>query len=161
MLNIRSVLVPLDQSEISMEAVDAALDVARAKGARLHVLQVLEPPAVMQPYATMGLVQRAKAETGGQVEDQLGELMRRCGATDFVVAVRVGSPAAEILTYADEAHIDLIVMATHGRSGLARMMLGSTTEHVLRRTPCPVLVVRPGALTSTRHEKAESASAGL
>ncbi len=127
---VSQILFATDFSETSDAASCMALDYARHFGARLHVLHVTWPGSdpVMPPL--------------------LGKLAQEFGATvPVVTAVESGSPAAQILRYAERKGIDLIILGTHGRSGVTRALLGSVAERVVRTAPCPVLTVpsRPSA----------------
>lgn len=135
-MRIRKILLPLDYSEWAAEATQIACDLARQYGAELHLLHVIEPwqPAVMatpEPYPT----QRA-AETLKQVS------LPPCGAKPTRRAIRVGDVYPQIIDYAQQEQVDLIVMGTHGRTGMSRLLLGSVAENVVRHAPCPVLLAR-------------------
>ena len=144
---VKTILVPTDFSEGSREAVRYAHDLAVRLGATLHVLHVLENPfapgAFMEMYALpspdyfLDLEQRANARLDASLsaDDKL--------MVPVVMTTRMGVPATEILQRAEEEpHIDLIVMSTHGRGGVARLVMGSVTDKVLRGAPCPVLTMR-------------------
>ena len=149
MSDLRTILVTTDFSETSKRAVEPALTLARAFGSKLVVVYVEEeklPPLVVE-YTAVGLddilrdqQQRAEKRLNEFVAQQLG------GAREIETRVASGVPHVEIVRLAEECGADLIVMATHGRGFFSHLVLGSTTERVLRRAPCPVLAVRdPGA----------------
>ena len=121
---VRQVLLATDFSASSDAALGVARDYARQFGARLHVLHVVRPggePAVPAP---------------------LSELAQDLGSNLSVrTAVESGSPASEIVRYAERHGVDLIVVGTHGRTGVTRALLGSVAERVVRTAPCPVLAV--------------------
>jgi nucleotide-binding universal stress UspA family protein len=125
------VLLPHDLTELS----DAALETVRKLGTRpgqLHVLHVL--PRAGPPDDTDRLAQTRQA------------LQRRLQGTGYeraVPHVQIGDPTSRIVELARQRGVEQIVMPTHSRSGLARLVLGSVTEHVVRFAPCPVLVVAP------------------
>lgn len=140
----RRILVPHDFSAPADFALRQAAALARAAGGRLRVLHVMEPmyvpinvpsQAMPDPYA---LVPTQKAALERQVRKVLG-----AGAPPCTVDVEVGQPTAFILEAARRA--DSIVMATHGRTGLRHLLLGSVAERVVRASPIPVLTVRPPA----------------
>ena len=140
--DIRTILVTTDFSETSLGAFAAARLLAERFEARIRLLHVEDDrvsPLVVEYMAAglEGLRQR-------QVEDaerRLKELAtEHFGACEFEVVL--GVPHVEIVRVAGERGADLIVMATHGRGPISHAMMGSTTERVLRRAPCPVLVVR-------------------
>jgi nucleotide-binding universal stress UspA family protein len=134
MVPIRDILVPIDWSESSGHAFHLAAALARDHDAQLLLLYVLPLPAVMYGPPPEGFL-----------EHMLDEL-RRIKPADPKVDVRYlvaeGNPAAAILRAARESHSDLIVMGTHGRTGLTRLVMGSVAEEVVRKAPCPVLTVR-------------------
>jgi len=134
------ILLPTDGSEASDRAVAQAIGLARETGARLHVLYVVEDI----PYAPEMMddeVESQLRETGEKVLSSLRERADEAGI-EVVAELREGAPHAAILEYADEADVDLVVMGTHGRSGLDRYLLGSVTERVVRTADVPVLTVR-------------------
>lgn len=133
-----SVLLPTDGSEAAADALDAAVDLAAAYDASLHVLHVVETAG---PGLTGETVVEEATETGEDVVSNIESLARAAGIGDVTTAVREGGPATEILAYSDDQNIGCIVMGTHGRTGLPRYLLGSTTERVLRTTHRPVLCV--------------------
>jgi glycine betaine transporter len=143
-MKIRGILVPTDLSTASDEALDYAVQLAGAFDASIHLLNVVEMPVVADPlpgsvmwaYPSSAVLDEARHF----LEDMRSRLCVRSS-----IAVEKGVPAEAIVAYAREHPIDLIVMATHGRRGLARMLMGSTTESVLRRAPCPVVSIRPGS----------------
>ena len=136
-----AVLVPTDGSEGTRGAVEHAIDHARRYDAALHVVYVVDarvgvvrettPDAIFEELETRG--QRAIDDVITQAES---------ASVDTIEGVVArGDPHQAILDYVDDAGIDLIVMGTHGRSGLDRYLLGSVTEKVLRLTEVPVLAV--------------------
>lgn len=139
MLPIRTILHPTDFSDCSEYAFRMACSLCRHYGARLVVVHVAPQDIV---YA--GLI-------GGTIpgaphleacEEQLRESFAKEVETPVEVHVKEGDPASTILELADEVHADLIVMGTTGRTGLARILLGSVAEEVLRHARCPVLTVK-------------------
>jgi universal stress protein A len=124
-MQIRRVLFATDFSPASEVAGQAALDLARERRARLHIVHVVPP--VTDP--SLG-AQRLGELTASPPEGVASE-----------TALLWGSPAGEITAYARTKHVDLIVMGTHGRTGLSRAILGSVAERVVRTASCPVLTV--------------------
>lgn len=135
--SLKTILVPVDFSECSKKALQYAIPFARQFGAELKLLHVVEPyPAVpeMGPY-DLDNINDGKA--------QLEAFRQAIGdAVPASTSLRTGMPHLEIAEAAKDLGIDLIILSTHGRSGLARMLLGSTAEKVVRHAPCPVLIVR-------------------
>jgi nucleotide-binding universal stress UspA family protein len=147
MIAIRRVLAPTDLSNNSLPAVRYAAELAQKFGAELVLLNVVQdmvlvlPDAVMPtPVATPDLNEMVAAARSGlaKVVADLN-LDRLNPKTD----VRIGVPAAEIDAAAKDLKADLICVSTHGRTGLAHLLLGSVAEKIIRYAPCPVLVVRP------------------
>lgn len=147
-MNVRSILLPTDFSECARRAVPFAADLARLTGARVLCLHVVEPvvPAVgLSPMAEPLPV----ADYGDEIEGAAArELPSFCGGegldgVEVEEAVVRGEPAAEIVRVAEERKVDLIVISSHGRTGLGRILFGSTAESVVRHAHCPVLVVKP------------------
>lgn len=147
-----NVLVPTDGSELAQRALEEALTIASLTDATIHVLFVVDDAKVAELASDAGTdTVTFDADVGSLFErfEALGEHALdelRDAAADRGVAVtariRKGHPRDEILAYVDENDIDLVVMGTHGRRGLQRYVLGSTTEAVLRRASVPVLAVR-------------------
>ncbi len=147
-MQIRSILLPTDFSECARKAVPYAADLARLTGARVVCLHVIEPvvPAV-------GWTPLAEPLPVGDISEQLEdsaakELPRFAGCEEFEGlevedSIVRGDAAAEIVRAARERGSDLIVISSHGRTGLGRILFGSTAESVVRHAPCPVLVVKP------------------
>jgi nucleotide-binding universal stress UspA family protein len=139
MLPIRHILHPTDFSDLSRPAFELACSLARDFGAELTVLHV-SPPVVA------GVVEGVVvAIPTGAHEETLAQLEKVRPADPGVKVVHrleEGDEAATILRVADEAKADLIVMGTHGRSGLSRLLAGSVAESVMRKAACPVLTIK-------------------
>jgi nucleotide-binding universal stress UspA family protein len=139
MVPIHTVLHPTDFSERSAYALRLACALARDHGAKLVVLHVAAMPVAI--YGE-GVVLTAPTNYMDQQEEQLHQLP--VPDADIHVERRLveGDAAAEILRVAHEVNADLIVMGTHGRTGLARLLMGSVAEQVVRKAACPVLTVK-------------------
>jgi nucleotide-binding universal stress UspA family protein len=136
------VLLPTDGSEAAANAAEEAFGVVTNNDATLHVLFVVDETA--GPLNVRGgdeRFERAEAEGKETVAD-IAERAEAAGIGSVIESVRQGTPYEVILDYAGETDIDLIVMGTHGRSGLDRHLLGSVTEKVVRRSNPSVLTVR-------------------
>ena len=135
MINVKTILYPTDFSSYSNQAYFHAIALAEHHGASLAVLFVYNPDGV-----TPGSQGDEEAD-----RDYWRSQLEQIRPTDPRIAVRhvflVGDPAAEIVRYGRDANVNLIVMGTHGRSGLERLLMGSVAEKVLRDAPCSVLVV--------------------
>ncbi|MEO2088807.1 MAG: universal stress protein [Gemmataceae bacterium] len=143
MISLRRILAPVDFSDCSDKAVAYAAELADKLRAELTVLYVVPdltlamPDAVMPvPVATPDMDDLVKS-----ANESLAKLIadKKMTATGVV---RIGSAAAEIVDAAKDGKSDLIVIGTHGRGGLAHLLLGSVAEKVVRSAPCPVLTVR-------------------
>src|SRR5262245_11724747 len=146
MIDLRRILVPIDFSKHSQNALTYAAAFAEKFGAEIYLLHVVQDLALFIPDAVtagppllppMDQLTAAVREALDRVirENQLGPLQVH-------PEVREGTPFYEIIQFAKEKSIDLIIMGTHGRGGLAHVLLGSVTEKVVRKAPCPVLTVR-------------------
>lgn len=156
MLSIKNVLVPTDLSEGSAEALEYARTLCRTFGARLHLLHVLETTGLVNVISANGYAAMIPDLFDDLVAEQrhkVDALISREDLQRFRVKTTVrpaGSPAREIVSYAEAENIDLIVIGTHGRTGLAHVLLGSVAEAVVRQAACPVVTVRQRALTPMR-----------
>ena len=145
MIRLTRILLPSDFSEFSAEATKYACALAEQFQAELHLLHVQESVVVPEYYGLRidweSLTQEAKEAAEAQMEKVLAPSWSEEKAV--VKAFAEGTPFLEIIRYAKEHEIDLIVIGTHGRSGVAHMLMGSVAEKVVRKAPCPVLTVRP------------------
>jgi nucleotide-binding universal stress UspA family protein len=145
-MNIKHILVPYDFSKYSSLALDFAGRLAMDSKARIHVLHVDELldarisviPAVDWP----GVEQSSWERRRRHVNRRLARIVPQNAGVVYEHHCVLGLPAGEILAYAARAHIDLIVMGSHGRTGLSRLLAGSVAEKVMRGAKCPVLVVK-------------------
>lgn len=133
-----TILIPTDGSPGSERAVEHAVELAETYGATLHALYVVDDSQV--PVAAAEALDDELAARGKEAIDVI-----RTSTADsdvaFVSALRRGDPTEEILRYRDEIGADLVVMGTHGRTGIERHLLGSVTERVVRSSPVPVVTV--------------------
>ncbi len=147
-MTFRRVLIALDSSAIAAHALEVALGLARALGAEVALVHVVDPKLAIAPEAGVpAATLMAEAKREGQ------ELLTAAAARAASPAppwqfLREGKPSGEVIAAAREWAADLIVLGTHGRSGVARAVLGSTAEAVVRHAPCPVVVVRGGVPVS-------------
>lgn len=140
---LKEILVPIDFSECSLKALQYALPLAREHGAAITLLHVVNPVYLAgelggTDYPSLEAEMRASAdkELSRLVVDEIH------GDVPADTRLCAGSPETNIIAVAKSLPADLIVIATHGRTGLKHLFLGSVVEHVVRRAPCPVLVVR-------------------
>lgn len=138
-----SVLVPTDGSDVAARGVAHALDFADQYDATVHVLSVVPTEGtttVVSPGATGSLRTAYETESERTAADAAADARAR--GLDVETAVETGRPHRAIVDYARKHDVDVVVMGTHGRRGVARVLVGSTTEQVIRRCDAPVLTVR-------------------
>jgi nucleotide-binding universal stress UspA family protein len=145
-LEWKKILCPIDFSEASRSALRAAVEVARRFGGELTLFHAYPLPGYTLPEGTVlpnaEMLQALAGETQVMLDKWKAEAVAM-GAAQVVTDKAVGEPASAILDAAEAGGFDLVVVATHGRTGLAHMLLGSVAERVVRRCPTPVLTVRP------------------
>lgn len=149
MLRIQTILVPTDFSDTAQHALQVARSLARDHGSKL-VLMTCPPP----PPPAMAEVYLPTAELHGLTEEsqrQLTALAKTISELPVETRLIVGPPGVSIVVAAEECRADLIVMGTHGRSGLGRLLMGSVAEYVLRQAPCPVLTIKPATAEHLSH----------
>ena len=142
-LQLTRILIPVDFSECSKKALQYAIPLARQHQAVLILLSVIEPTYGGGEMTALDYVQIETA-LKTSAETELAKLVAQEIPADIVTqtVIRSGSPSREITESAKVLDVDLIVISTHGRTGLSHVFLGSVTEHVVQRAPCPVFVVR-------------------
>jgi nucleotide-binding universal stress UspA family protein len=145
MKTIKKILVPTDLSELSIAAVDYAASLALTYDAKIYMLYVVEGES---RHETTPVEPQSAPASGPYEEEGKKELhrfvywkLREVGGV--IEVVRVGKAETEIRRFAEEEGIDLIVMATHGRTGLAHVLMGSVAEKVVRLSSVPVMTVKP------------------
>ena len=145
-MEIRQILAPTDFSESSKQAVAYAYELAQTFGAKLLLLHVVELPV----YPVEIFLPSAEGTTllddlEHQARLDLAQLLPKAedGKVEVMCQTVVGTPYYKIIEVADAEKVDLIVMATHGRTGLSHLVMGSVAERVVRMAPCPVLTIRP------------------
>ena len=142
---IHKVLVPTDFSEGASRALDYAAEIAAPLGAPLLLLHVYALPGVYTPDGVVPLPMPAQVDFDAGLERGLSQLVERArslGVAEVQSRSVTGDAWREIVRAAKESGCDLIVMGTHGRSGLEHLILGSTAERVIRKAHCPVLAVK-------------------
>ncbi|MBS1263610.1 MAG: Universal stress protein [Methanonatronarchaeales archaeon] len=141
----KRILVPTDGSQMAAEATEGAVDLARSVGGELTFLYVVDTAltsGIPEDWAWEQL-EAVLREEGERALDEAGEAAEEVGV-EFSTVLLEGIPHREIVDYAADNDVDLIVIATAGRRGLDRLLMGSTTDRVLRGAGCPVLVIRRG-----------------
>ena len=143
MLPIKTILHPTDFSKPSEYALRFACALARDYQARLLLLHVIEPPVY---YGELGMTVPLPADFHESLEKRLSQLVPAdCGIPVQIMLVE-GNAAGEIRRAAEEQHCSLVVLGTHGRTGLSRVLLGSVAEDVVRHSRVPVLTLKTPAL---------------
>jgi nucleotide-binding universal stress UspA family protein len=147
-MKISSILLPTDFSDCANYALSYASSLARQFGARMICVHVVEP--VVPTVGYTGITEPLPiADISEQLEDSATRELPKiaeceeCAGLDVEEVIAHGDAAAEIVRVAKEREVDLIVLSSHGRTGLGRILFGSTAEAVVRHASCPVLVVKP------------------
>ncbi|MCE9606242.1 MAG: universal stress protein [Planctomycetia bacterium] len=144
-MNARKILFPTDFSHLSDAALAHATALARDTGAMLLIVHVEEPPMAYgggEMYYGIPEPDRAEVRRMTEAVRPTDPLVR------FEHRMVEGSPAEEIVRVAEEEHVDMIVIGTHGRTGLKRLLMGSTAESVMRHAKCPVFVFKTAEHTA-------------
>jgi len=159
---IKNILVPVDFSDYSKNALQYAADFAKQFGAKLFLVYVIEPivyPAdfsmgqVALPDIDVNFNTKAKSELENLEKTKISSEVKS------EVIIRTGKPFVEIIECAAEINADLIIIATHGHTGVEHLLFGSTAEKVVRKAPCPVLTLRD-PLKGFKFQKTESETSG-
>jgi universal stress protein A len=143
----QSILVATDFSKAARHGLEKAAELARELGAKITVCHVFDP-SPLAPYASRGDAGKQVAieqEVEQAIHQALSEVVQThfSGVAQTKTALVISANAADgICHYAAKENVDLIVVSTHGRSGLAHLLIGSVAEKVVRHAPCPVLTVR-------------------
>jgi nucleotide-binding universal stress UspA family protein len=140
MKTLKTILHPTDFSELAANASHAAFALARAHDARLILLCVKQPQETIQ--GEFGLMPPEPEDTDARLLDRLGELVPAGSTIPFKRFVLHGNIADMIVQVATKEHCDLIVLGSHGRKGLARLLYGNVADSITRAAPCPVLALR-------------------
>ncbi len=139
--NLKKILAPIDFSEYSMEALRGAVELAKDLDGEVHIVHVVAPHFALldrsreQARETL-MLEEAEEELARIRKDDYGNSAR------VVTQVMVGPPVSKLVEYAKQQQIDLILLATHGRTGIEHLMIGSVAEKLVRAAPCSVLVFR-------------------
>jgi nucleotide-binding universal stress UspA family protein len=145
-LEWKKILCPVDFSDASRSALQVASELARRFGGEVTVFHAYPLPGYTLPEGTVlpasGMLQELAEQTDALLARWKSEALAD-GAPGVETAKAIGEPAAEIVAAAEDGKFDAIVVGTHGRGGIAHMLLGSVAERVVRRAPMPVVTVRP------------------
>lgn len=144
MITLKHILFPTDFSEYADRARPYATDLAKQFGATVTVVHVITGPQFMFGYGvvlpTSSVPEDVRAHAQKRLDDQAAKI--EAAGVQVDTELLEGKDANEIVEYAKRSKADLIVMATHGRSALKQVLMGSTAEHVVREAPCPVLTIK-------------------
>jgi len=158
---IKSILAPTDLSAASLAAVGYAARLAASLGASLQVMHVLGDS--MSSAAFVEMYTALPADYFEGLERSAQETLRACLTEEekqqahVVMTTQLGFPVDEIMKrLGEEPRIDLVVMATHGRGGVGRLLLGSVADKIVRKAPCPVLTLRDVPVTQTTPVSADA-----
>ncbi|MCK9227420.1 MAG: universal stress protein [Syntrophorhabdaceae bacterium] len=141
----KKILCPVDFSQFTQEVINYALDLAKKYGAELHLMHVVPNMTYFTPYESFLTPENLVAiekNIQDEVERDFAKLLKGNGVPTKTV-IRTGVPFVEIIDYAKSESIDLIVMGTHGRSAIENILIGNVAEKVVRKSPCPVMTIRP------------------
>jgi universal stress protein A len=139
--NVKKILAPIDFSEYSIEALRGAMELAKDVDGEVHIVHIVAPH-----FALLDKMREQARETlmVEEAEEELARIRKDdCGNSPKVFTeVMVGPPVPKLVEYAEQQQIDLILLATHGRTGIEHLMIGSVPEKLTRYAPCSVLVFR-------------------
>jgi nucleotide-binding universal stress UspA family protein len=157
-MNVKRILFPTDFSQYNDRALSLASTLAAESGATLYIVHVDEMRDVTAAMGEAGYLMASAADDRWELKAQLENVVPTVPTVNCEHHYLRGSPVVEILAFAEDEDIDLIVMASHGRTGLPRLLMGSIAEGVMRKAHCPVLVVKQpvGATESTKTVAATS-----
>lgn len=149
---MKTILTPVDFSNVSTAVIKAAVDLAKLTSSRLLLLHVVQPPVITSEYgAVMANIQEIIAISENTSRKHLARWQQKLAKVGVTAstALATGAPVTHIVEQAKKSRAAYIVMGSHGHSALYDLFAGSTTTGVLKRSPCPVLVV-PSAAKKTR-----------
>ena len=148
-MKVETILVPTDFSELSNEAVEYAFSMAKRLGAKMVFLHTLQRPDQTDPMTP--LYDEGYAYVKDHANGLLNDLVQKAKSQGQEAAAELvdGIPFVEIIRMARKKDADLIIMGTHGRTGMAHLMIGSQAERVVRQSSCPVLTIKSPRHTFT------------
>ncbi len=143
-MGIQKILVPVDFSEYSKKALQYAVEFALKFDSKLFVLYVAEPQIYPADFTMGQVIPSFDVEVSKAADEELTHLASQIigNKLTYVIISKVGQPFYEIIDTASEVDADLIIIATHGHTGVEHLLFGSTAEKVVRKAPCPVLTLR-------------------
>jgi universal stress protein A len=141
----KKILCPIDFSEFTDEILEYALDITKKYGAELHLIHIIPNLNYFTPYESFFTPENiivVEKNMEDEVNKDFDAIIKKIDIPVKKV-IRTGAAFVEIIDYVKTESIDLIIMGTHGRTGLEHILIGSVAERVIRKAPCPVLTVRP------------------
>lgn len=146
MFNIKNILLPTDFSKLSLTAAEYAVDLAKQYNAVIHLINVIEKTPPILTIRSLDLsedkiLKSIEEEAKSSLEKTVSKIKR--DEVEIISVLKKGLDYQEIVNYSQKNKIDVIIIATHGRTGLLHTLLGSVAEKVIRYAKCPVLVITP------------------
>lgn len=147
-MSFQRILVPTDFSDGADKAIDLAVSMAKMSGGKVTLLHIGVTPEIYATWGLTGSMLNTVSELSQRLAEEQQEILQKKAdehlpeAYRGPVALRAGYPPEQILSVLESGEYDLVVMGTHGRTGLDRVLIGSVAERVIRRSPIPVLVAR-------------------
>ena len=141
-IELQKILVPIDFSDHSRKAFAYALKFAEQFGSELELVNVVTPVIYAEGMVLPAAMENLDQQTEEHAKKELDKMADEAPKVNVRTAVLTGNPYDEIVTHARKQKTDLLLITTHGRTGLQHFLLGSTAEKILRHAPCPVMVVR-------------------
>jgi len=151
------ILVPLDGSALAERALNHAEEIARGTGAEMILMQVIQFPLADAPEAGPAEVRRVfteEVDSAGAYLESIADRLRKAGVKVRSVVAQ-GAADSEILGFAHRENVDILVMSTHGLSGLSRLLMGSVAQKVMVTTKRPVMLVKPERLHASRVDEVD------
>jgi nucleotide-binding universal stress UspA family protein len=150
-MDIKKIILSTDFSEASYHAMEYAVYMSKKFGAELDIVHVVfDETYLMTMYIPQGTLQGVLGELETGAQQHIDEFLKNCPPLDGVkykTKLLKGTPHNEIIKYAEESGADMIVIGTHGRTGIEHVLFGSTAEKIISRASCPVVTVRPNSNT--------------
>ncbi len=147
-MSFQRILVPTDFSDGADKAIDLAVSMAAMSGGKVTLLHIGVTPEIYATWGLTGSMLNTVSELSQRLADEQKEILQKKADEHLPescrgpIALRAGYPPEQILSVLESGEYDLVVMGTHGRTGLDRVLIGSVAERVIRRSPIPVLVAR-------------------
>ncbi len=143
-MEIRKILVPVDFSDFSKKALDYAIEFSSKFNAKLYLIYVVEPQIYPADFTMGQVIPTFDKDISKAAGDELLHLAKETIGQNipYETIIKIGQPFYEIIETASEVNADLIIIATHGHTGMEHLLFGSTAEKVVRKAPCPVLTLR-------------------